>query len=301
MPNNSNTKFSIGTDPEFFLKKNGKYISAIPIIPGTKEAPHILADGAGLQWDNVAMEFASVPASDANSFVSSIRGTLSNIKAYLTDGITIDCSASADFPPEEINCDEAKQFGCSPDYNAWELVVNNPPEPKTPTFRSCGGHVHVGYTEGSPFTFLLEPMGKVDVVKAMDIILGFTSLILDNNLASIERRSLYGKAGAHRPTEYGCEYRTLSNYWLKSPLLVALTHSLVQDALLLVKSGKLGETIATFGEDFIKDSINGTISNFNPKIYKNKIDPYLSSNSLFLFDVALTKQFESLDAEWGIA
>jgi hypothetical protein len=42
-------------------------------------------------------------------------------------------------------------------------------------------------------------------------------LFYDND---VERRELYGKAGAYRPKPYGCEYRVLSNRWLTSSTLI---------------------------------------------------------------------------------
>lgn len=43
--------------------------------------------------------------------------------------------------------------------------------------------------------------------------LGVPSIVLDDDK---ERRSLYGSAGSFRFKEYGIEYRTLSNFWLKN-------------------------------------------------------------------------------------
>jgi len=49
------------------------------------------------------------------------------------------------------------------------------------------------------------------VIKALDAYLGLPSVLFEKDGM---RRTLYGKAGAYRPTPYGVEYRVLSNFWL---------------------------------------------------------------------------------------
>ena len=57
----------------------------------------------------------------------------------------------------------------------------------------------------------------------LDVYLGLDSLTYDKD---VERRELYGKAGAFRPKEYGVEYRVLSNAWLISPLLMGRVYDI---------------------------------------------------------------------------
>jgi len=286
--------FTFGTDPEFFLKQNDKYVSAIGKINGTKEVPDILQNGAGLQYDNVALEFASPICIDITGVVNSLRETFNLIKNKIP-GITMDCTPSAFFPPEELTNEKAQEFGCSPDYNVWERKVNEPPTPLDPTFRSCGGHVHLGATEDSPYNFLLNLEGKENTIKAMDITLGLTSVVLDSSEEAIKRKSLYGKAGCFRPKEYGVEYRTLSNFWLKSPKLVELIYSLSKDALDLVRGGKITKAINNLGKDFIITSINiGPKEGVN---YIQTIAPYISEQSRVLLLEIVNKEF-SFESEW---
>jgi hypothetical protein len=51
----------------------------------------------------------------------------------------------------------------------------------------------------------------------LDLFAAVPSLFIDQDLTSVKRRGLYGAAGAHRPKNYGVEYRSLGNYWLLTP------------------------------------------------------------------------------------
>jgi len=45
----------------------------------------------------------------------------------------------------------------------------------------------------------------------MDVYVGLKCVALDNQPI---RRTKYGHAGRYRPTDYGIEWRTLSNFWI---------------------------------------------------------------------------------------
>lgn len=197
--------FTIGCDPEVFLEDlNGGLKSAVGLLGGDKLAPRSLGRaGFAVLEDNVACEFNIAPASTLGEFDSNIDWAVDNIKKHLGEmNLKFSRLASASFPDKELDSYGAQVFGCDPDYNAWTKKRNPRPRAKDGNLRSCGGHIHVG-TEVDP----------IAVVRAMDLFLGVPSVIADPD---VDRRSLYGKAGAHRIKPYGPEYRTLSNFWIFS-------------------------------------------------------------------------------------
>ncbi|MBV5347489.1 hypothetical protein JZU46_04650 [bacterium] len=250
-------RHSIGTDPEFFIKKGGEYISAEPHFPGTKDEPFIMKTGAGLQTDNVAVEFASPVGKDGKDFVDKLQATFHELFAMLPEDMTIDMAASAEFAEDQLQTPQAQAFGCSPSYDAWRLCENEQPNATRSNLRSTGAHIHIGVCEGDGNDFLHDPYGKVNVVKMCDAFHGIISVTLDTDVRSVKRRELYGKAGEHRPTTYGVEYRTLSSFWLRSPNLVMLIDSLTSDALKMVREEKHEDVIAALGgADKIQSIIN---------------------------------------------
>ena len=53
----------IGADPELFVMKNGKFHSADDLIPGSKDEPYPVENGA-VKVDGMALEFNIRPALD---------------------------------------------------------------------------------------------------------------------------------------------------------------------------------------------------------------------------------------------
>lgn len=283
--------FTIGTDPEFFLKEKetGKLKSAIPFIDGTKEEPDILPCGAGLQRDNVALEFATPPVDNETGFVQSIQNAFVNIMKKVPEGHEIVAVPSANFELDQLDHPEAKRFGCSPDYDAYIPAQNPPAHCEDATFRSCGAHVHTGYVEGSGNDFLLDPWGKITTVLTMDATLGLTSVVLDHSKEAVERRKLYGKAGSHRPTDYGVEYRALSNFWMKSPELVMLVYRMTDDVLRLMRENKANTLIESIGKENIQDIINNGKIDEAIKVLDEKVRPVLSPETIEILDMCLEK------------
>jgi len=292
-----NRRFTIGTDPEFFLKRksDGKLVSAIPHIKGTKDEPEKLPSGGQLQHDNVALEFATAPAVNGMDLVAKIQETFKDVLVKLPEGHELIAEPSANFDDDQLQCDEAQAFGCSPDYDAWIPKENDPPTCPDSNFRSCGGHIHVGKVEGDDNDFLLDPWGKIRLVKAMDSIHGIISVILDNSKEAIDRRRLYGKAGCHRPVMKDCggqydgvEYRVLSNFWLKSPELVMLMDSLTTHALKLVREEAEWELIECIGGgDEVQRIINEGLVDRAQIAIEEHIKPLLSQDSLHYLEACL--------------
>lgn len=228
--------YTIGCDPEYFLRKAGQYISGIPFCEGTKEEPLPLPNGGFVMRDNVAVEFGIPPAKTVTQWVENINKTLEDMKDYLPDDLELVAVPSAHFPRKELQHEEAKEFGCDPDFNAWSGDENKPPDGcATSTFRSCGGHIHVGFVKGSGNDFLLDKYGKLRVIRTMDCFHGMLSTVLDNSPEASARRNLYGKAGCFRPTDYGVEYRALSNFWCQSDHLKRLMYYATDDVLTCVR------------------------------------------------------------------
>lgn len=217
--------FTIGADPEVFLTDSqGKYKSIIGMIGGTKDAPKIITDrGHAVLEDNVAAEFNIPPCDSFESFKTEIQFTLAKIQDMLPQ-LVFSKESAVSFPEEELQTQDAWIFGCEPDFNAWSGYENPKPCADDINLRSAGGHIHVG-----------TDLDDKRVIQAMDYFLGVPSVLLDNGTL---RRNLYGKAGAYRPKPYGCEYRTLSNFWIFKSELIKWAYEGTQKALEFVSDGR---------------------------------------------------------------
>lgn len=200
----------LGSDPEVFTVdvQTGKFLSIIGCIGAGKHDPlqiEGMAPGFTLQEDNVALEFGIPPASNADEFVSHIQSVMKAGLSKLPGRAFSNLSCTV-FPADQMEDPMAFIFGCEPDFNAWTGQENPRPEPPHPFLRSAGGHIHIE-----------TQLDKKNVIRACDLFLGVPSVLMDNG---VERKKIYGKAGACRWKPYGVEYRTLSNFWVFDEKLI---------------------------------------------------------------------------------
>lgn len=222
--------FTIGADPEFFLSRFGKHVSAIGMIGGSKDQPRPLErEGFGILEDNVAVEFNIAPAHNHQEFIDNIQYVMRELRNTLPPDMEFNKDASAIFDKEQLLDPKAQEFGCEPDFNAWTRAVNPRPCAADAALRSAGGHIHIG----------VEGVDKYQLIRAMDVFAGVPSLKLDNSPEAARRRQLYGKAGACRLKPYGAEYRTLSNFWIFSPKLIQWAYDATARAVAFVKAGNV--------------------------------------------------------------
>lgn len=203
---------TVGADPELFIinENTGKVVSSIGLIPGKKGNPWTegLEPGYGLETDNILAEFNIPPAINRNQFVNSINKMKSFIDSFVkakNPELGILCAASMEVDEDQLQSDQAKEFGCDVDFNAYTESPNPKPEGTKTNIRSSGMHLHIGYKNFNIDTSLL-------LIKYFDMYLGLPSVFYDPDT---KRRSLYGKAGCFRLTPYGFEYRTLSSAMMK--------------------------------------------------------------------------------------
>jgi hypothetical protein len=235
----------IGSDPELFLEKNGKIVSAEGIIGGSKNDPKPFDKGFFMQEDNVMVEF-NIPASvTKDEFVNNMNFAKSYIETYVNlKGFKLNYSQSNFMEKKFLKSDQALEFGCEPDSNVYLRKNNLPPE-STTNLRCCGGHVHVGYNNPNQET-------SEHIIRALDITLGLDSVILDKDT---ERKKLYGKAGTFRFKDYGVEYRTLSNFWIANNNSISWVYNRVHYAIDMINNGNIIQISNKYEKDII-DIIN---------------------------------------------
>ena len=204
----------LGSDPEMVLydPRKKRFHSVEGLIGGTKEEPRPIEgfDGFFVQEDNLAVEGNISPAKSSEEFADSIDILKKQIVLMIPE-YSLRIVPSAVFDKEFLDTDQAREFGCQPDMNAYSGEMN--PLACVPKdnlgLRSFGGHIHISYDDA----WLDEKEDKQAIARAMDIYTGLPSLLEDEDKM---RRELYGAAGSYREKEYGLEYRSLSNYWVKS-------------------------------------------------------------------------------------
>jgi hypothetical protein len=259
---------TLGSDPEFMLHDaDGQLKSAIGIVPGTKDERYDLGDGHYMYYDNVLAECNIRPGSSKEQAIENFKECFQRFAGHIAP-VSLVVQASAQYPSGELEHEKAKEFGCDPEFCAYSVSVIEPPQCPD-TFRSAGGHVHIGYDGGvdpeddddEELKFKIA-WDRIWVIRMADIILGISSLYLDKDPTSRNRRQLYGLAGSHRACEeWGVEYRAMGNFWLMRPSLVGLIYDLSDCCVKLGQDEELRERI--WSDEIDPDNLRETINNWD--------------------------------------
>lgn len=203
----------IGADPEFFLLNANGPMPAVGLVPGTKDEPHAVTNGA-IQVDGTALEFNIHPASSENEFVNNIVSVVEQMRSrvseehkfFFTPIVRFDKAVFDKLPGH------SKVLGCDPDFSAYTLRPNRIPEPPEGV-RTASGHLHVGFTtDANPWSD--EHFERcASLVRQLDAAVGYPAQFFSP--LNERRQKYYGNFGAFRPKTYGVEYRVLDNTWLR--------------------------------------------------------------------------------------
>lgn len=270
----------LGCDPEFFFKLNNRVIGSEKVI-GDALSMDIEAQR---DWTDTHLETESRCICDGvqaelNPRPNTCRANLANeiaaqfrvIKAKLDEngqGVSVDFSQSVKISKTELSkLDEKNQkFGCDPSYNAYgdNSAKLAAVDPLTDRNRSAGGHIHIGLTDRVSSDLKERVLSKPhELVNLLDIICGNTCVLVDRDPGNIRRRKLYGYAGEYRLPAHGIEYRTLSNFWLRSYHLMSLAFGLARYSLEVYAMGDdyYREFVSRVDMDDVQKAINK--NNFN--------------------------------------
>jgi len=211
-------KLLLGCDPELFLwdKTKGSYISAEGIVPGTKEEPRRLKDGA-VQRDGTALEFNIEPSASATAFSDCVSNVLNQCQELVGKDIELRAEPAILFDEEYYATlsENSKQLGCDPDYSAYTGTVNPRPSP-IHRMHTGAGHLHLGWTNNADSHGHEHMYDCQQMVQRLD---AYFDIFKNKWDTDIQRSRLYGARGAYRPKHYGVEYRVPSNAWVKHPKL----------------------------------------------------------------------------------
>lgn len=212
---------TIGTDPEFMLEKNNEIFSAINIIKKSKDNRKKIQKDF-FYYDNVLAECTVVPADNKKDFLANVKNSL-ELYSNLVKPYNLRTISAHVFDINQLNCPEAFEISCVPEICVYSLdeIVTDPSVFLESNLRTAGGHVHIGDKH-----LIHDEYNSIYCIKMMDLFLGTISLFLDKDPTALQRKQLYGKAGRFRHTKYGIEYRSLGNFWLKSPDLCGLIFDL---------------------------------------------------------------------------
>jgi hypothetical protein len=236
-------QLTIGSDPEFFVfsNKKRKIVTSFSILGEERDKENKMDLGGGFEMfcDNSLLE-ATMPYSlDVNQTIENFRELIGRANEVLGQH---DCTllgiASNSFKDEELDSPIAQLVGCSREYCCYTKKACKPPRLDATTLRSGGGHLHLGRTDFETATdpFMLNLATRAATVRAMDRTIGVFDVFLNGNRkASKVRRELYGRAGRHRPTHYGVEYRTSSNEIFTRPEITAFVDQLTRKTVDSVK------------------------------------------------------------------
>lgn len=214
----------MGMDPEAFITtEKGRIIGAEKLLkdkkPISAAGVHQFYEQNKIIPDGIQIEFNPMPrtcrAQVCYQLVASFRELkkqldANNMKASFTGVISV---AKAEL--ESLDAD-SRRLGCAPSLNVFDAAATVKVRDGYRT-RSAGGHLHFGLMGARPDQAADYPHFQPAVlVPLLDAILGNTCVMIDTDPKQRIRRRVYGRAGEYRLPPHGLEYRTLSNFWLRS-------------------------------------------------------------------------------------
>lgn len=277
--NYQNVKF--GADPEgFFQNEKGLIVGSELVIPRKLKYgdAEVVRDGVQFELHYRNPQFCrEVFAQDVASGFEALKARLEKL-----EGIFLCYKPVVRVTAGEMKklSPESRQLGCAPSVNIYDDDAKLGINPHTYKIRSAGGHVHLG---------LSVPRLKSEfrrIVRMEDVLLGNQCVLMDRDPLMKLRRRVYGRAGECRPQKYGFEYRTLSNFWLRSEPLVSFVLGMARKAVQVIATtdGVAGiepfnferEVFTTYGVK-IADIIEAINTNDFDLAYSNyeKIEKFL--------------------------
>lgn len=154
---------------------------------------------------------------------SGIKSCLMRLETALKEkGFEAVMDQVVEVPEDELTSlsEENQRLGCGPSHNAYDKKASVKVTAENKLMRCAGGHIHISVTEPRP-----EIM-----VPLLDLFVGNTCVLIDRDPLQKERRKMYGRAGEYRLPKWGLEYRTPSNFWLRSFQLMGLVMGLTRTA-----------------------------------------------------------------------
>ena len=307
-------KFTIGADPEFALiNNNEEFVSAISILPDKKRAKK--EKGNKFYYDNVLAEIGLKPSGSKVEFIENIKNSLQSLKSMIGKN-SIKIQASMEYSDEELKHKKSYDAGCFSEISAYtgkQIVFPKEfisKDKKTrhmmhvTNIRTAGGHIHLGSEQ-----LVKDDNALYYTVKMLDLFLGVTDLFINKDETSKRRRKIYGQVGSFRTPEYGVEYRTLSNYWLSSPVYASLVYEICNFVLNFVEEESYwnfwdvtsDEKHICFGYD--NSLLMNNINKFNRKSSEKFLIFILNYMPNYLAELvqhAIDYKPSSLELEWSL-
>lgn len=141
-------EFTVGADPELFIinTKTNKVVSSVGLIPGLKGDPYTddMPEGFGLETDNILAEFNIPPCRTITEWIHNIEYMKEYIRSFvkrINPDYDIKCSAYEEVDEDQLQSEQAQEFGCLADYNVYTMKVNPKPNAKGKNGRSAGSNM----------------------------------------------------------------------------------------------------------------------------------------------------------------
>lgn len=258
----------LGGDPELFIAdKDGRVVGSERVIaekgiPRTGTSVDIINGvTSGIVRDGVQAEIKWRADTCRASLGNEISLIFKTLKETLDkSGLQASFAASITVDKKELKqlSEAARVLGCAPSTNIHNADAKVDVKAGF-AGRSAGGHIHLGL---SNWRDMMTDDARKRLIKVMDVIVGNTCVLIDRDPGQVARRKVYGRAGEFRLPSHGVEYRTLSNFWLRSYQLFSLVMGLSRLSTNIIKTdlyyknGIEGELMGRVNLPLIEKAIN---------------------------------------------